>query len=151
QEDRPSDIDSEIERQIRALAGGQRGATTVGKRTGPGARGSNEAAGAETRERKRVLVLEGELTGLASLRRRVGDARAQRTVEDFFKIAENVAYKHAAAQHRVDSKADAVLGGHCGFTYLIGLPVTSEVDPPRAIRLALALVDALDGIGRDVE
>ena len=34
---------------------------------------------------------------------------------------------------------------------VVGLPVASEDDAGRAIRLALALVDALDGIGSDVE
>jgi serine/threonine protein kinase/tetratricopeptide (TPR) repeat protein len=98
----------------------------------------------ETRERKHVLVLEGELSGLASLRRSVGPERASQTVADFFRIAEHIAYKHEAHAHRAPEP------GSTGFTYAIGLPVAGEDDPSRAIRLALALVDALDGIGRDV-
>src|SRR6476659_4552901 len=34
---------------------------------------------------------------------------------------------------------------------VVGLPIASEDDAGRAIKLALALVDALDGIGSDVE
>jgi tetratricopeptide (TPR) repeat protein len=98
----------------------------------------------ETRERKHVLVIEGELSGLSSLRRHVGAERAAQTVADFFRIAEHIAFKHDAHPHRApDAQAT-------GFTYVIGLPVAGEDDPSRAIRLALALVDALDGIGRDV-
>jgi eukaryotic-like serine/threonine-protein kinase len=110
----------------------------------------------DSRERKQVLVLEGEMTGLAKLRQEVGDARATETVLDFFRIAENVAYKHDAHRYREPGSAPerggAVrLDDLSRFTYVIGLPVTGEDDASRAIRLALALVDALDGIGRDVE
>jgi serine/threonine protein kinase/predicted ATPase len=98
----------------------------------------------ETRERKHVVVIEGELSGLTSLKRHVGPERAAQTVSDFFRIAEHIAYKHDAHAHRAPE------AGATGFTYVVGLPVAGEDDPSRAIRLALALVDALDGIGRDV-
>lgn len=97
----------------------------------------------ETRERKQVIVLEGEISGLAKLRREVGEERARQAVVDFFRIAEHIAFKHDAHPHPT--------GVDDAFTYIVGLPVTGEDDPTRAIRLALALVDALDGIGRDVE
>src|SRR5690606_37820783 len=37
------------------------------------------------------------------------------------------------------------------ISLLCGLPVASEDDASRAIRLGLALIDALDGIGHDIE
>ncbi len=121
---------------------GKRSAADIG--VGPG--GDTPPPGMhEVRERKHVLVLEGELTGLPSLRRRVGEARAAQTVAEFFRIAEHIAYKHEAHAHRISDP------GGSGFAYVIGLPVAGEDDPSRAVRLALALVDALDGIGRDVE
>src|SRR5262249_4696405 len=98
---------------------------------------------AETREGKQVIVLEGDISGLAKLRREVGEERARQAVADFFRIAEHIAFKHDAHPHPT--------GADDAFTYVVGLPVTGEDDPTRAIRLALALVDALDGIGRDVE
>src|SRR5262249_50974998 len=90
-------------------------------------------AQAESRERKQVLVLEGELRG---------GRRASVAVADFLRMADDIAYKHDAHRHR---------GSGEGFTYIVGLPVSGEDDPARAVRLALALVDALDAIGREVE
>jgi eukaryotic-like serine/threonine-protein kinase len=96
----------------------------------------------ETRERKQVLVLWAELAGLDALARHVGEARAQRAASDFLRVAEHIAYKHDAQPHA---------SGAGRLTYVVGVPVASEDDTSRAIGLALALVDALDGIGRDVE
>ncbi len=90
----------------------------------------------ESRERKQVLVLDGELRG----------ARARGAVADFLRIAEDVAFKHEATLHHRGAPGD----GHA-FTFIVGLPVAGEDDAARAIQLALALVDALDGIGRDIE
>ncbi|MSP58873.1 MAG: tetratricopeptide repeat protein [Myxococcales bacterium] len=93
------------------------------------------------RERKNVVVVEGALGGLAALRRQLGETRARGVLLDFLRVAEHVAYKHHAHADRLDER---------GFTYLIGLPVGAEDDPSRAIQLALALIDALDGIVRDL-
>ena len=103
----------------------------------------------ETRERRRILVLEGHMWGLDELEERVGKPRAEKAVAEFMSIAEAIAFKSGAHAHRVPRKDLA--GAREGFTSLIGLPTGAEDDPTRAIRLALALVDALDGIGRDVE
>jgi predicted ATPase/tRNA A-37 threonylcarbamoyl transferase component Bud32 len=93
----------------------------------------------ETRERKHVLIVEGQLRGLA----KIGTARGQKAVADFLRMAGDIAWKHDAHPHRPATSA--------GFTYVVGLPVAGEDDPARAVRLALALVDALDGVGQDVE
>jgi tetratricopeptide (TPR) repeat protein len=119
--------------------------TPAGKRSAADIPVPGAAPARELRERKHVLVVEGQLTGLGALRRRVGDARADKTVADFFRIAEHIAFKQEAHAHRQGAPGEA------SFAYVIGLPVAGEDDPSRAIRLALALVDALDGIGRDVE
>jgi predicted ATPase len=42
-------------------------------------------------------------------------------------------------------------GNEAMLRIVVGLPIASEDDAGRAIKLALALVDALDGIGSDVE
>jgi predicted ATPase len=96
----------------------------------------------EVRERKPVFTLEGVICGRASLDRRVGSERAAEIVRDFFRVAQDIAYKHDAHVHQTDEH---------GFTFVVGLPVAAEDDAARTIRLALALIDALDGIGHDVE
>jgi len=128
----------------------------------------------EPRERKYIYVLEGVLRGMAALERRLGSAGAARLVEEFYQVARDVAFKHDAlidVPRQVPDSKDPPPGGAEPAAYaghgprssttgighdtmlrvVVGLPVASEDDAGRAIRLALALVDALDGIGSDVE
>ena len=122
------------------------------------------ATRSETRERKHVYVLQGILRGMAALEKRLGAAGAARLVNEFYKVAQGVAYKHDALLDVPRLPADGKdvpvdeLAPHGSSTgtetvlrVVVGLPVASEDDAGRAIRLALALVDALDGIGSDVE
>ncbi len=99
-------------------------------------------APSEVRERKHVFVLEGQPTGIESLRRRLGTHGARGTLHEFIAMARDIAYKHHAHVHHIDED---------GFTFVVGLPVATEDDASRTIRLALALVDALDAVGQDVE
>jgi tetratricopeptide (TPR) repeat protein/class 3 adenylate cyclase len=92
-------------------------------------------------ERKPVILVEGELSGLAALRRNMGEVRAREALLDFLRVTEHVAYKHQAHPDRLDDR---------GFTYVIGLPVGTEDDAARAVELAIALIDALDGISREL-
>lgn len=96
----------------------------------------------EVRARKHVMVLEGQVRGLGALAERLGAARSQRVVDQFFAVARNIAFKHDSHVYQADD--DSV-------TLLVGLPVAREDDASRTIRLALALIEALDGIGRDLE
>jgi predicted ATPase/tRNA A-37 threonylcarbamoyl transferase component Bud32 len=126
----------------------------------------------DPRERKYVYVLEGVVRGIPALERRLGASAAARLVHEFEKVARDVAFKHealldlprlAADGHDVplgELAAGLPYGGPGPTTgtghettlrVVVGLPVASEDDAGRAIRLALALVDALDGIGSDVE
>jgi predicted ATPase len=89
-----------------------------------------------------VVVIEGDLSGMSALRRSVGDNRAREVLLDFLRVTEHVAYKHVAHADRIDER---------GFSYVIGLGGGSEEDPLRAIRLSLALIEALDGISRDLQ
>ncbi|MGZ3441300.1 MAG: AAA family ATPase, partial [Polyangia bacterium] len=59
----------------------------------------------------------------------------------FLRVTEHVAYKFSAHPDRLDDR---------GFTYVIGLPVGTEDDAARAVELARALIDALDGISREL-
>ncbi len=96
----------------------------------------------EVRERKHVCVVEGHLRGRASLERKIGAERAAAVVREFEKVARDIAFKHDA--HVLQASDNIV-------KIVIGMPVASEDDVTRTIRLALALVDALDAIGSDVE
>ncbi|MEO6775914.1 MAG: tetratricopeptide repeat protein [Kofleriaceae bacterium] len=110
----------------------------------------------DTRERKYVYVLEGVLRGMAALERRLGAAGAASLVNDFFKVARDVVFKHqglldvpwlpADGKDVSVPEADATM-----LRVVVGLPIASEDDADRAIKLALALVDTLDGIGSDVD
>jgi serine/threonine protein kinase/predicted ATPase len=119
--------------------------------------------GPAVRERKYVYVLQGILRGMAALERKLGQTGAQRLVNDFYKVARDVAFKHQALldfprlepakpgdDNQIPSATTGV-GGETTIRIVVGLPIASEDDAGRAIKLSLALVDALDGIGSDVE
>jgi eukaryotic-like serine/threonine-protein kinase len=119
------------------------------------------------RERKYVYVLQGIVRGTAALERRLGAAGAARLVQEFYQVARDIAYKldalvdlpreggkepgSAGAPPLPPGPGTGAGAGEAMIRVVVGLPVASEDDPGRAIRLALALVDALDGIGSDVE
>jgi tetratricopeptide (TPR) repeat protein/tRNA A-37 threonylcarbamoyl transferase component Bud32 len=142
------------------------------------------APGKDQRERKYVYVLQGILRGMAALERKLGATGALRLVNEFYKVARDVAFKHDAILDMPRTSpsgtdggepelissipgADApptgeagrvplwvgptTSGGETSLRVVVGLPIASEDDPSRSIKLALALVDALDGIGSDVE
>ena len=54
----------------------------------------------EARERKHVLVLEGQSAARQALERRLGRREALRLLEEFLKVARDVAFKHDAYVHR---------------------------------------------------
>ncbi len=111
---------------------------------GPGSGDAETPRPREHREHKYVYVVEGVIRGVAALERRLGAAGATRLVEEFRRVARDIAFKHDALEDRGDRDLDAV-------RLVVGLPLAGEDDAGRTIRLALALVDALDGIGSDVE
>ena len=109
----------------------------------------------DARERKYVYVLEGVLRGLTALERRLGASGAARLVNEFYKVARDVAFKYQALldfpRLPEDGSDLAVSDDGTMLRVVVGLPISSEDDADRAIKLALALVDTLDGIGSDVE
>jgi eukaryotic-like serine/threonine-protein kinase len=102
--------------------------------------------------RKYVYVIEGLLRGTAALERRVGADHARRLTAQFHQVARDVAFKLDTLidQPRAEVPADGAAPADA-IRVVVGLPVAGEDDASRAIRVALALVDALDGIGSDVE
>ena len=89
-----------------------------------------------------IVVVEGELSGISALRRNVGESRARAVLLDFLRVTEHVAYKHGAHAERVDER---------GFAYVVGLSGGAEDTSMSAIRLSLSLIEALDGISRDLQ
>lgn len=96
----------------------------------------------ELRERKPVFVLQGVLSGLAALQKRVGGERASSMVADFYSVAQDIAFKHDAVLDETDDK---------GLRAIVGVPAAGDDDASRTTRLALALIEALGGIGDDIE
>ena len=94
------------------------------------------------RERKHVFVVAGQVTGAGALQTRVGAEQSKSLLEDFFKVASDIAYKEEAVIHET---------GDSRIVLVVGLPAASEGDASRTIRLAKLLVEALDGIGLDVD
>ena len=92
------------------------------------------------RERKHVYLIRGVVHGLASVAKRLGEEGAGRLERDFLAVSRDIAFKHQALPQGGDPLLLAV-----------GLPVAGDDDANHAIRVALALIDALDGIGHDVE
>ncbi|MEZ4367912.1 MAG: protein kinase [Kofleriaceae bacterium] len=101
------------------------------------------------RERRYVYVLDGVLRGIAALERRVGGDGAARLLGDFAHIARDVAFKHDALL--VEPPAGDEAPPRDAIRLVVGLPLASEDDADRVVRLGLALIDALDGVGADVE
>jgi tetratricopeptide (TPR) repeat protein len=122
--------------------------------TAPARDQPRDAAPAAARERRYVYVLEGLLRGTAALERRLGAVGAARVVREFHQVARGIAFKHDALLDARDvrpSDDGPMLASGSAIRAVVGLPIASEDDASRALALALALVDALDGIGSDVE
>jgi serine/threonine protein kinase/predicted ATPase len=96
----------------------------------------------ELRERKPAFVLQGVLSGLSALEKRVGEERASKMVADFYSVAQDIAFKHDALLDESDGKA---------LRAVVGVPASGDDDASHTIRLALALIETLDGIGNEVE
>jgi serine/threonine protein kinase/predicted ATPase/class 3 adenylate cyclase len=134
--------------------------------------GSGESRATRDKERKYVYVLQGLLRGMTALEKRLGAQAAAKLVNDFYRVARDVAFKHEALLESPKLPGDgkdisipeisgsmvavtpvpgALSSTETGLRLVVGVPIASEDDAGRAIRLALALVDTLDGIGSDVE
>jgi serine/threonine protein kinase/tetratricopeptide (TPR) repeat protein len=102
-------------------------------------------------DRKYVYVLEGLVRGVTALERRLQPTRAQRLLREFLGIARDIAFKHDAVLEAPRDWPDLAHPDKVSLRAIVGLPTASEDDGPRVIRLALALVDALDAVGSDLE
>jgi predicted ATPase len=92
--------------------------------------------------RKSVVAIHGVLRGFTDLRRSHGEDKVRALMFDYLKVLENIAYRSDAVRERVSED---------GFTLLLGLPISTAQDPERAIRLAFDVLDATEGINRNVD
>ena len=92
------------------------------------------------RQRKHVVVAEVRLTGHDGMAAELGEERSQRIVGGFFSTLRNIAFKHHGYVHTVWDE---------GAVVLFGLPLATEDDASRAIRMGLGLIEALRGIVGD--
>jgi eukaryotic-like serine/threonine-protein kinase len=154
------DPPSPVSVAVEASGGSRAGSQALRQQARPPTPQSASPDRKDQRERKHVYVLQGILRGMAALEKKLGAAGAARLVGEFTKVARDVAFKHdaildvprlAASETDGGGPLTTTNPGETGIRVVVGLPVASEDDPSRAIRLALALVDALDGIGSDVE
>ncbi|HET6612329.1 MAG TPA: protein kinase [Kofleriaceae bacterium] len=106
-----------------------------------GAGASSTENHAEVREIKHVFVVPARIAGWDACAARIGPIRADAILRDLGRITADIAFKHHAEVGHI---------GADGITVVIGLPALAEDDASRAIRVALALIDALDGITIDV-
>lgn len=102
------------------------------------------------RERRYVYVLEGVLRNVPPLRAARGLDGAAALLEDLLHVVRDVAFKHDAILHAPSSRALARADAS-SLRLVVGLPVASEDDAGRALRLALALLDTVDGIATDLD
>ena len=110
----------------------------------PGSSRAGSQAGEPTARmvRKGLIAIHGAIRGFTELRRTHGEDKVRALMFDYLKILENIAFKSEAIRERVAED---------GFTLLLGLPISTAQDPERAIRLAFDLLDATEGINRNVD
>ncbi len=105
----------------------------------------------QVRERRHVYVLQSLLRGTEQLHERIGPDGVAALISQFQQVARDVAFKHDAileVQRVMPTPGDEA-APQPSLRMVVGLPVAGEDDAGRAIRLALALLDALDGITAD--
>jgi serine/threonine protein kinase/tetratricopeptide (TPR) repeat protein len=93
-------------------------------------------------ERKEVVCICGELTGFTELHRQTSGDRFRTVLMDYLAMLEGIAFKAEAVTQRVSEG---------GFTMIVGLPLSRETDGERAMALALDIIEATEGMNRNLE
>jgi serine/threonine protein kinase/predicted ATPase len=90
------------------------------------------------RERKEVVVIAGEVIGLLELRASTSaQSRWVQVLQEYTRIVDSIAFKNEGVVHRVNEN---------DFVIVLGIPVSSENDAERAIRVAMDLHEAIAGM-----
>lgn len=88
-------------------------------------------------EKKKVVAVAGRFEGWQELGEDVKERQATRLLQELRHSAEDVAYK-------LDARLKTL--GEAGFCIIVGVPVSGEDDPSRAIRLARSLVESWEQV-----
>jgi eukaryotic-like serine/threonine-protein kinase len=90
------------------------------------------------RERKEVVVIAGEVIGLMEMRSAAADhSRWVQVLQEYTRIVDSIAFKNDGVVHRVNEN---------DFVIVLGIPVSSENDAERAVRVAMDLHEAIAGM-----
>ena len=92
--------------------------------------------------RRDVLCVCGEIDGFTELRRQVSEELFRQDLMAYLAMLEAIAFKASAVTRRVSEG---------GFTMLVGLPLSSETDGAQAVALAQAVLEATDGVNRNLQ
>lgn len=126
---------------VRTVPGAQRtatGGTMVQTSNTPVTRIADEGVpDSHLRERKECVIVSGHVQGLFSLRQTLGQDRWLQVLQEYTRIVDSIAYKKEAIVHRVNED---------GFTLIFGIPVSSENDAERAVRVSMDLHEAVAGM-----
>lgn len=96
-----------------------------------------------TRELKEVVVLVGEVLGMAELSAGVaGAVRWEKVLQDYKRIVDSIAFKNGGLLERFNER---------DFAIVLGVPVSSENDAERAVRIAMDLHEAIAGLSISLE
>lgn len=91
------------------------------------------ATGTRLVEKKKIVAIAGRFQGWKTLKAALGEERSKRFLQELRQSAEDVAYKLDARLKNFDPS---------GFCFIVGLPISGEDDPSRAIRLARSVVES---------
>jgi serine/threonine protein kinase/predicted ATPase len=99
------------------------------------------AAPRAVREKKSVVVVHGDLQGFSALRKHLPEDQVRGVLLDYIRIVESIAYKNDAVRDRL-TEDNCLL--------VVGLPVADETDPARSVRMARDIIEAIEGINRNL-
>jgi eukaryotic-like serine/threonine-protein kinase len=114
---------------------------TAERQTGTLPRLQGEVPRATVRERKNIVAMAGKFHRMELLSEDLDPEHANRFFIRFKNVAEDIVYKNHAHIVRLDLD---------GFLLALGIPVSTEDDSSRAIRVARVLLDALDNVSREL-
>lgn len=105
--------------------------------TDPGVIEEEERVEIASRSRKEVVVIAGRMSGLIDIRAELGQERWLQVFQEYTRMVDSLAFKSNGVVHRVKEN---------GFVILLGVPISSENDAERGVRVAIDMQDALAGI-----
>lgn len=114
---------------------------TAERNTGTVPRLHGHVPRATTRERKNVVAIVGQLHQMELLSDDLNPEQADAFFLRFLRVAEDIAFKNHARVVHLSRES---------FLLALGVPVSTEDDSSRAVRVARAILDALDNVAQEL-